>query len=108
MIAPDLARRHTLVKEQLQVYKNAIPQPMMVSARRKSGIYKLRKLILTIVGGLERAREVANKKRAQRIVDITNKSKKPLNKIPKMFTNRKTPRYYYEMRKREKKSSRRK
>ncbi|CAG8559535.1 10119_t:CDS:2, partial [Racocetra fulgida] len=57
VIAPDLARRHTLVKEQLEVYRNAIPQPMMVSARRKSGIYKLRQLILTIVGGLERARE---------------------------------------------------
>ncbi|CAG8468213.1 19224_t:CDS:2 [Racocetra persica] len=108
VITPDLARQHTLVKEQLQAYRNAIPQPMMVSARRKSGIYKLRQLILTIVGGLERAREVVNKKRAQRITDITNKSKKPLNKISKMVTNRKTPRYYYEMRKREKKSSKKK
>ncbi|CAG8494283.1 P-loop containing nucleoside triphosphate hydrolase protein [Gigaspora rosea] len=104
VIAPDLARRHTIVKEQLQVYKNAIPQPMMVSARRKAGIYKLRKLLLTIIGGLERAREVANKKKEHRLADINNKSKTPLHKILKKFTNKKTPRYFYVKRKRERKS----
>ncbi|CAG8811087.1 32805_t:CDS:2 [Gigaspora margarita] len=108
VVAPDLARRHTIVKEQLQVYKNAIPQPMMVSARRKAGIYKLRKLLLTIIGGLERAREVANKKKEQRLADINNKSKTPLHKILKKFTNKKTPRYFYEKRKHEKKSLKRK
>ncbi|CAG8618714.1 20873_t:CDS:2 [Dentiscutata erythropus] len=108
VIAPDLARRHSLVKEQLQVYKNAITQPMMVSARRKAGIYKLRKLILTIAGGLNRAREVANKKKAQRIADVSNKSKAPLSKILKKSIDRKTPRYYYEKRKHERKSSKKK
>ncbi|KAF0428770.1 P-loop containing nucleoside triphosphate hydrolase protein [Gigaspora margarita] len=108
VVAPDLARRHTIVKEQLQVYKNAIPQPMMVSARRKAGIYKLRKLLLTIIGGLERAREVANKKKEQRLADINNKSKTPLHKILKKFTNKKTPRYFYEKRKHEKKSLKKK
>ncbi|CAG8471582.1 5715_t:CDS:2 [Cetraspora pellucida] len=31
----DLARRHTLVKEQLQVYRNAVPQPMMEDWREQ-------------------------------------------------------------------------
>ncbi|RIA92064.1 P-loop containing nucleoside triphosphate hydrolase protein [Glomus cerebriforme] len=62
VIPPDLARRYVIVKEKLKQYKNAIEVPLMVSARKKTGILKLRKEILYTVEALEKARRAIQKK----------------------------------------------
>jgi molecular chaperone GrpE (heat shock protein) len=63
VIPPDLARRYVIVKEKLEQYKNAIEVPLMVSARKKTGIFKLRKEILRTVDALEKARRAIQKNR---------------------------------------------
>jgi hypothetical protein len=62
VIPPDLARRYVVVKEKLNHYKNITEDPLMVSARKKTGILKLRKVILRTVDALEKARQVIQKK----------------------------------------------
>ncbi|RGB43554.1 P-loop containing nucleoside triphosphate hydrolase protein [Rhizophagus diaphanus] len=62
VIPPDLARRYVVVKEKLQHYKNVSDDPLMVSARKKTGILKLRKEVLRTVDALEKARQAIQKK----------------------------------------------
>ncbi|CAB4394612.1 unnamed protein product [Rhizophagus irregularis] len=62
VIPPDLARRYVVVKEKLQHYKNVADDPLMVSARKKTGILKLRKEVLRTVDALEKARQAIHKK----------------------------------------------
>lgn len=62
VIPPDLARRYVVVKEKLQHYKNVADDPLMVSARKKTGILKLRKEVLRTVDALEKARQAIQKK----------------------------------------------
>ncbi|GBC08170.1 hypothetical protein RclHR1_07940009 [Rhizophagus clarus] len=62
VIPPDLARRYMLVKEKLKHYKNVTEGPLMVSARKKTGILKLRKEVLHTVDALEKARQAIQKK----------------------------------------------
>ncbi|CAJ0765807.1 12567_t:CDS:2, partial [Entrophospora sp. SA101] len=64
VIPPDLARRHFLVQETLRNnYTNSIDPPLMVSSvRKKSGIIKLRKELLLVIGALDKAREVMRRK----------------------------------------------
>ncbi|CAG8479202.1 11951_t:CDS:2 [Acaulospora morrowiae] len=103
VISPELARRYTLVKEQLKIYRNVVEKPLMVSAKKNSGILKLRNIILAMVGGLERAREVANRKKAFMFTGV-GLPKKPLRGIdgfPRkpLPMRQKGPSYYFDLRK---------
>ncbi|CAG8583666.1 6764_t:CDS:1 [Diversispora eburnea] len=94
VVLPDLARRHTLIKERLKIFKNGIDPPLMVSAKKGSGIVKLRFLILSIVGGLERAREVANRKKLFRFANV-----KSWRNSTSRDQQKKGPSYYVRLRK---------
>lgn len=70
---PVLARRHMLVKQELANYNYSVETPLMVSARTSAGIVKMRRAMLFLVDGLDRAREVALWKKS--IAQMNNKPK---------------------------------
>ncbi|CAG8452368.1 848_t:CDS:2 [Ambispora leptoticha] len=80
VLSKDIARRYQLIKEELKNYRYAIETPIMVSSRTRAGIDKLRRDLLFLVNGLERAREVLRWKRTniQNELDRAKRAKRQL------------------------------
>ena len=59
--AVDLARRHVLVEKGLAEFRHAVDKPLMVSSETSAGIFMMRKEMLRLAGGLDRARKFARR-----------------------------------------------
>ncbi|KAG9285887.1 hypothetical protein G9A89_013312 [Geosiphon pyriformis] len=60
----NLARQHILITKELANYRFGFESPLMISAKTKAGIDKMRREMLFLVGGLEKAREYLKWKKA--------------------------------------------
>ena len=61
MTAVDLARRYVLVEKELAEFRHAVDKPLMVSSETSAGIFMMRKEMLRLAGGLDRARKFARR-----------------------------------------------